>query len=78
MLSLSIGSRNGGSPFTSLCQDMGPVEPSFLPFWCILDSFMYSEGNPSWMEWRVCGEKAQEGLANGMYFFGQFGKREID
>ena len=28
------------------------------------------EGNPAWLAWRVCGEKAQEGLANGslMYF----------
>ena len=51
MLSLSIWSRNGGSPLTSLCEDAGLVEPSFLPFWCVLDSFLYSEGNPSWMEW---------------------------
>ena len=42
----------------------------FLPFWYILDSFVYSEDNSSWVEWRVCGEKAQEGLADGavMYF----------
>ena len=53
----------------SLCQDAGLVEPSFLPFWCILDSFVYGEGNPSWMEWRVCGEKAQEGLANGSFMY---------
>ena len=30
---------------------------------------MYSEGNPSWMEWSVCGEKAQEGLANGSFMY---------
>ena len=69
MLSLSIQSRNGGSSLTSLCQDAGPVEPSFLPFWCILDSFVYSEGNLSWMEWMVCGKKEQEGLANGSFMY---------
>ena len=69
MLSLSIRSRNGGSSLTSLCQDAGPVEPSFLPFWCILDSFVYNEGNPSWMEWRVCGEKVQKGLANDSFMY---------
>ncbi|RVW58268.1 hypothetical protein CK203_110799 [Vitis vinifera] len=50
---------NGGSSLTSLCQDAGPVEPSFLPFWCILDSFVYSEGNLSWMEWMVCGKRSK-------------------
>ncbi|RVW65119.1 hypothetical protein CK203_034915 [Vitis vinifera] len=30
------------------------------------------EDNPSWVEWRVCGKKMQEGLADGafMYFLG--------
>ncbi|KAL6338305.1 hypothetical protein AAG906_018580 [Vitis piasezkii] len=82
VLSLSIRSRNDGSSLSSLCQDVGPVipvEPSFLPFWCILNSFVYSEGNPSWMEWRVCGEKAQEGLENGSFmYFWLVGRREID
>ncbi|RVW55955.1 putative plant SNARE 13 [Vitis vinifera] len=34
-------------------------------------SLANSEGNPSWVEWRVCGKKTQEGLANGavMYFW---------
>ena len=58
MLSLSIGSRKGGSPFTLLCQDAGLVESSFLPFWCVLDSFVYSEGNSFWMAWRICGESS--------------------
>ena len=30
---------------------------------------MYSEGNLSWMEWRVCGEKTQEGLANDSFMY---------
>ena len=30
---------------------------------------MYSEGNPSWMEWSVCGEKAQEGLTNDSFMY---------
>ena len=44
--------------FTSLCQDAGLVESSFLPFWCDLDSFMYNEGNSSWVAWNVCGESS--------------------
>ena len=28
---------------------------------------MYSEGNPSRMEWSVCGEKVQKGLANDSF-----------
>ena len=46
-------------------------------FYCTMENII---GNPSWMEWRVCGEKAQKGLANGsfMYFFGQSGRREIE
>ncbi|RVW90126.1 hypothetical protein CK203_035974 [Vitis vinifera] len=28
---------------------------------------VYSEDNPSWVEWRVCGKKTQEGLANGAF-----------
>ncbi|RVW28417.1 hypothetical protein CK203_115009 [Vitis vinifera] len=59
--------RNGGSSPTALCQDVGPMEPPFLPFWYILDSLVYSEGNPSWVEWRVCGKKTQEGLANDAF-----------
>ena len=35
----------------------------------VLDSFVYNEGNFSWMEWSVCGEKAQKGLANGSFMF---------
>ena len=35
----------------------------------VLNSFVYSEGNSSWMEWSVCGEKTQEGLANGSFMF---------
>ena len=69
MLSLSIWSRNGGSHLTSLCEDAGLVEPSFLPFWCVLDSFVYNEGNPSWMEWGVSGKKAPEGLENGSFVY---------
>ncbi|RVW98204.1 hypothetical protein CK203_031873 [Vitis vinifera] len=40
-------------------------------------SLANSEDNPSWVEWRVCGKKTQEGLANGafMYFLG-FPSRE--
>ena len=39
MLSLSFRRRNSGSSLTSLCQDAGPVKPSFLPFgvsWTLL------------------------------------------
>ncbi|RVW17310.1 hypothetical protein CK203_069159 [Vitis vinifera] len=47
---------------------------------CYLAKEFEGEGNPSWMKWSVCGEKTQEGLANGsfMYIFGQSGRREID
>ena len=44
--------------FTSLCQDAGLVESYFLPFWYDLDSFVYSEGNSSWMAWSACGESS--------------------
>ena len=30
----------------------------FLSFWCILDSFVYSEENSSWVAWSVCGESS--------------------
>ena len=48
--------RNGGSPFTSLCKDAGLVESSFLPIWCGLGSLWFSEGNSLWVAWSVCGE----------------------
>ena len=46
-----------------------PMEPPFLSFWNILDSLVYSEDSPSWVEWRVCGKKTQEGLANGAFMY---------
>ncbi|RVW67991.1 hypothetical protein CK203_061870 [Vitis vinifera] len=39
--------KNSGSSLTALYQDAGPMEPSFLSFWYILDSLVYSEDNPS-------------------------------
>ncbi|RVW84958.1 hypothetical protein CK203_039556 [Vitis vinifera] len=32
-------------------------------------SLANSEDNPSWVEWRVCGKKTQEGLANGAFMY---------
>ncbi|RVX16265.1 putative ribonuclease H protein [Vitis vinifera] len=52
--------RNSGSSPTALCQDAGPMEPPFLSFWNILDSLVYSEDNPSWVEWRVCGKRRKK------------------
>ena len=31
------------------CANSSSLESSFLPLWCVLDSFLFSEGNSSWM-----------------------------
>ncbi|RVW74773.1 hypothetical protein CK203_059437 [Vitis vinifera] len=64
---------------TALYQDAGPMEPSFLSFWYILDSLVFNEGNPSWVEWRVLWEKDARRLGKWRryVFFGQYGRREI-
>ena len=37
------------------CANSSSLESSFLPLWCVLDSFLFSEENSSWVAWVVCG-----------------------
>ncbi|RVW36937.1 hypothetical protein CK203_094919 [Vitis vinifera] len=67
-----------GSPFTSLCKDVGSVESSFLPFWCGLNSLVYSEGNSYWVAWSICGKARKKAWQMAPYvYFGQSGRKGI-